>query len=107
MIELVEVSKAFGSKQVLKGFTLTVKEGETVALVGFSGAGKSVALKQIVGLLKPDRGFVKVDGQNVGALTREQLYDLRRKVGYVFQFAALFDSMTIAENLSMGLIKQG
>jgi phospholipid/cholesterol/gamma-HCH transport system ATP-binding protein len=107
MIELVDVSKGFGSKQVLKGFTLTVKEGETVALVGFSGAGKSVALKQIVGLLKPDRGFVRVDGQNVGALSREQLYELRRNVGYVFQFAALFDSMTIAENLSMGLIKKG
>jgi phospholipid/cholesterol/gamma-HCH transport system ATP-binding protein len=107
MIEFVGVDKAFGSKQVLKGFNLTVGEGDTVSLVGFSGAGKSVALKHIVGLLMPDAGTIRVDDQDVPTLTREELYDLRRSVGYVFQFAALFDSMTIAENLSMGLIKHG
>jgi phospholipid/cholesterol/gamma-HCH transport system ATP-binding protein len=107
MIELVDVSKAFGPKQVLKKFTLSVAEGDTLSLVGFSGAGKSVALKHIVGLLQPDAGSVRVDGLEVPELHREELYEVRRKVGYVFQFAALFDSMTVAENLSMGLIKQG
>lgn len=107
MIELKDVHKAFGPKRVLNGFSLCVPEEHTVALVGFSGAGKSVTLKHIVGLLEPDSGSVVVDGQEVPALSREELYELRRKVGYVFQFAALFDSMTIAENLAMGLIKHG
>lgn len=107
MIEMIDVHKAFGRKQVLRGFTLTVEEGATTALVGFSGAGKSVTLKHIVGLLEPDSGVVRVDGQDIPALSREELYEMRRKVGYVFQFAALFDSMTIAENLAMGLIKKG
>lgn len=106
-IEMIDVHKAFGPKRVLSGFTLKVEDGETLALVDFSGAGKSVALKHIVGLLRPDAGTVRVDGQDVQALTREELYELRRQVGYVFQFAALFDSMTIAENLAMGLRKKG
>lgn len=106
-IELVDVYKAFGSKQVLRGFTLDVQDGETVSLVGASGAGKSVMLKHIVGLLDPDAGMVRVDGWEVPGLGRDDLVQLRRQVGYVFQFAALFDSMTIAENLAMGLIKQG
>lgn len=107
MIEFVSVHKSFGSKVVLKDFNLRVADGDTVSLVGFSGAGKSVALKHIVGLLLPDSGTIRVDGQDVPSLDRDELYQLRRKVGYVFQFAALFDSMTIAENLSMGLIKHG
>ena len=107
MIELIDVYKAFGPKRVLNGFSLTVKEGATTSLVGFSGAGKSVTLKHIVGLLQPDAGTVRVDGQDVPSLSREELYELRRMVGYVFQFAALFDSMSIAEILAMGLIKKG
>ena len=107
MIELVDIHKSFGRKRVLNGFSLKVNEGDTVSLVGFSGAGKSVTLKHIVGLLTPDSGSVRVDGQEVPALTRDELYELRRRVGYVFQFAALFDSMTIAENLAMGLVKKG
>jgi phospholipid/cholesterol/gamma-HCH transport system ATP-binding protein len=107
MIELADLHKSFGPKQVLRGFSLRVEEGSTTSLVGFSGAGKSVTLKHIVGLLEPDSGSVKVDDQEVVGLGRQALYDLRRRVGYVFQFAALFDSMTIAENLAMGLIKQG
>jgi phospholipid/cholesterol/gamma-HCH transport system ATP-binding protein len=102
-----DVYKAFGPKRILQGFSLNVEDGETLALVGFSGAGKSVMLKHIVGLLKPDSGRVCVDGLEVPKLGREELYELRRQVGYVFQFAALFDSMTIAENLAMGLRKQG
>jgi phospholipid/cholesterol/gamma-HCH transport system ATP-binding protein len=107
MIELVDVHKAFGAKQVLRGFSLTVEDGTTVSLVGFSGAGKSVTLKHIAGLLNPDSGSVKVDGKEVPELRRDQLYEHRRQIGYVFQFAALFDSMTIAENVAMGLTQQG
>jgi len=106
-IELIDLHKSFGSKKILRGFTLRVEDGSTTALVGFSGAGKSVTLKHIVGLLRPDSGTVRVDGREVPSLSREELYRLRRDVGYVFQFAALFDSMTIAENLAMGLRKQG
>jgi phospholipid/cholesterol/gamma-HCH transport system ATP-binding protein len=102
-IELVNVHKAFGDNQVLKGFTLTIPDGTTTSVVGGSGSGKSVALKHIVGLLKPDEGDVWVDGENVSRLDHESLYKLRRKVGYVFQFAALFDSMTIAGNVGLGL----
>ncbi|MDR0786980.1 MAG: ABC transporter ATP-binding protein [Gemmatimonadota bacterium] len=107
MIEFINVSKAFGSKVVLKGFNLKVNEGDTVSLVGFSGSGKSISLKKIVGLIAPDEGTIRVDGLDVQSLNRHELYELRRNVGFVFQFAALFDSMTIAENLAMGLLKAG
>jgi phospholipid/cholesterol/gamma-HCH transport system ATP-binding protein len=106
-IELIDVHKAFGRKQILRGVSLSVDEGETVSLVGFSGAGKSVTLKHIAGLLMPDRGTVRVDGLEVPKLPTKELYKLRLRMGYVFQFAALFDSMTIAENLGMGLRKLG
>jgi len=106
MIRLVDVHKAFGAKKVLNGFTLEVNEGETTVIIGYSGSGKSVAIKHIVGLLEPDAGTVFVDGQEVPKLTRRELYYLRSKIGYVFQFAALFDSLTIGENVAMGLRKQ-
>lgn len=102
-IALRDLHKAFGPKEVLRGLNLEVREGETVAVVGGSGSGKSVMLKHIVRLLEPDRGEVWVDGRDVGTLAEEELYALRRQVGYVFQFAALFDSMTVAENVGMGL----
>ena len=107
MIKLIDVYKSFGPKKVLEGFTLDVAEGETMVLIGYSGSGKSVAIKHIVGLLEPDRGTVWVDGVEVPRLTREQLYELRSKIGYVFQFAALFDSLTIGDNVAMGLRKEG
>jgi len=107
MIRLDNVFKAFGEKKVLDGFSLEVNEGETVALIGFSGSGKSVAIKHIVGLLEPDAGTVFVDGKEVPELTRRELYELRAKIGYVFQFAALFDSLSIGDNVAMGLRKQG
>src|SRR5437867_12317809 len=107
MIRLVDIHKSFGPKRVLEGFTLEVLEGETMVLIGYSGSGKSVAIKHIVGLLEPDRGTVWVDGVEVPRLTREQLYELRSKIGYVFQFAALFDSLTIGDNVAMGLRKEG
>ncbi|MGK2962959.1 MAG: ABC transporter ATP-binding protein [Gemmatimonadaceae bacterium] len=107
MIRLIDVYKAFGPNEVLKGFTLDVNEGETAVIIGYSGTGKSVAIKHIVGLLEPDKGTVWVDGLEVPTLTRPQLYALRAKIGYVFQFAALFDSMTIGDNVAMGLRKEG
>jgi phospholipid/cholesterol/gamma-HCH transport system ATP-binding protein len=97
------VRKAFGDKVILDGVSLEVPEGQTLAVIGASGVGKSVLLKTIVGLLEPDGGRVSVDGQEVTELTRDELFELRRRVGYVFQFAALFDSMTVEENLAMGL----
>jgi phospholipid/cholesterol/gamma-HCH transport system ATP-binding protein len=107
MIQLKNVYKAFGEKQVLNGFSLDVKEGETMVIIGYSGTGKSVAIKHIVGLLEPDAGEVWVDNVRVDTLTRRDLVKLRSKIGYVFQFAALFDSLTIGENVAMGLRKQG
>ena len=102
-IRLFDVEKAFGNVQVLRRLTLTIHDGETVSIIGGSGSGKSTALKHMVGLLRPDDGEVYVDEQNVSRLDQESLYELRRNVGYVFQFAALFDSMTVAQNVGMGL----
>ncbi len=107
MIQLKNVHKAFGEKKVLQGFSLDVKEGETMVIIGFSGTGKSVAIKHIVGLLEPDEGEVWVDNVRVDTLSRRDLVKLRSKIGYVFQFAALFDSLSIGENVAMGLRKQG
>jgi phospholipid/cholesterol/gamma-HCH transport system ATP-binding protein len=106
-IQLSGIHKGFGPKQILRGLDLDVEEGETVSLVGFSGAGKSVTLKHIAGLLMPDRGTVVVDGKEVPKLSRNDLYKMRLDMGYVFQFAALFDSMTIGDNVAMGLRQKG
>lgn len=102
-IVLDGIHKAFGPNKVLRGFSLEVEDGETLAVVGQSGSGKSVALKHVVGLLRPDQGEVWVDGQRLADLSQDELYEVRRNVGYVFQFAALFDSLTIGENLGLGL----
>lgn len=99
MIEFRDVHKAFDDLQVLRGVDLTVEEGETLALLGPSGTGKSVLLKHAIGLLVPDRGDVIVDDISVVRADEEQLRQLRRRLGYVFQNAALFDSLTVAENL--------
>jgi phospholipid/cholesterol/gamma-HCH transport system ATP-binding protein len=106
-IRWIHVAKAFGPKQVLTDFSLEVEEGETMVIIGYSGSGKSVAIKHVVGLLEPDRGTVVVDGEDVPSLSRRELYRLRARIGYVFQFAALFDSLSIADNVAMGLRKQG
>jgi len=103
MIEFQDVHKAFGPKPVLTGLSLKIADGETLVIIGYSGTGKSVALKHIVGLLHPDAGDVIVDGKAVSTLDRDGLTTLREGIGYVFQFAALFDSMTVAENLELGL----
>ena len=103
MISLRNVHKAFDDLTVLDGVDFEVKEGETVALLGASGVGKSVLLKHINGLIDPDSGDVMVDGENVAALQREALARLRRKVGYVFQYGALFDSETVFDNVLLGI----
>jgi phospholipid/cholesterol/gamma-HCH transport system ATP-binding protein len=107
VIRWSHLAKAFGPKQVLTDFTLDVVEGETLVIIGYSGTGKSVAIKHAVGLLVPDAGDVWVDGVRVDTLPRRELYRMRSNIGYVFQFAALFDSLTVGENVAMGLRKQG
>ena len=102
MVEYRDVWKAF-DHPVLAGVTLTVGRGETLSVVGHSGTGKSVLLKTTIGLIAPDQGDVVIDGQSVFSGGREALDRCRRKVGYVFQNAALFDSMTVFENVAQGL----
>jgi phospholipid/cholesterol/gamma-HCH transport system ATP-binding protein len=97
------VHKRFGTREVLRGVSLDVPTGSTTVLLGRSGTGKSVLLKHVVGLLAPDAGHVEVDGRDVASLDADGLAALRRDIGYVFQFAALFDSLTCAENLELAL----
>ncbi len=103
MIELRGVEKRFGDLVVLGGVNFTVEDGTTVALLGPSGTGKSVLLKHIIGLIRPDAGQVLVDGQDVAKLDRRALTTLRTSIGYVFQNGALFDSMNVFENVRLGL----
>ncbi|HPF61823.1 MAG TPA: ATP-binding cassette domain-containing protein [Gemmatimonadales bacterium] len=103
MITIRDVAKRFGAQVVLDGVDLDVEEGETLALLGPSGTGKSVLLKTIIGLIRPDRGDIVVDGLSVPTLSRKALAGLRRKIGYVFQNGALFDSDDVFENIRLGL----
>jgi phospholipid/cholesterol/gamma-HCH transport system ATP-binding protein len=103
MIELRNVHKAFGKQVVLNGVDFEVREGETVALLGPSGTGKSVLLKHIIGLIRPDEGEIYVDGKDVCRLKRKELAELRSGIGYVFQNGALFDSMNVFENVRLGI----
>ena len=103
MIELRGVCKRFGKQVVLDGVDFDVREGETVALLGPSGTGKSVLLKHIIGLIHPDRGTIIVDDKNVGRLKRHELAELRSHIGYVFQNGALFDSVNVFENVRLGI----
>ncbi len=99
MIELIDVSKNLGGKQVLDHMNLTVEEGETKVIIGRSGVGKSVTLKHIVRLLEPDEGQVHVEGRDVLALRGKELNELHMEIGLVFQGGALFDSLTVGENV--------
>ncbi len=103
IIQVIDLHKAFGAKAVLTGANLTIARGESMVIIGGSGSGKSVLIKHMIGLLKPDAGRVIVDGKEVGALKEKELNDLRRKFGMLFQGAALFDSLTVGENVGFAL----
>lgn len=107
MIEFRNLHKSFGPLQVLRGVDLVVRDGETLALLGPSGTGKSVLLKHAIGLLEPDEGDVIVDGVSIATATPAQLKGVRRRLGYVFQNAALFDSLTVAQNLWLAQTDEG
>lgn len=107
MILLNEVYKAFNANHVLTGTSLVVKKGESRVVIGGSGSGKSVILKHIVGIMKPDKGRVMVDDLDIAALKEHDLYEIRKKFGMLFQMAALFDSMTVWENVGFVLSRRG
>jgi phospholipid/cholesterol/gamma-HCH transport system ATP-binding protein len=103
MIRIVDLHKAFGRKKVLQGVNLDLKRGETLAVIGQSGSGKSVLIKHVIGLLKPDKGQIFVDGVEITSLKDDELHTITRRFGMLFQGVALFDSMTVAQNVSFGL----
>ncbi|MDQ1266950.1 MAG: phospholipid/cholesterol/gamma-HCH transport system ATP-binding protein [Bacteroidota bacterium] len=107
MIEIINLSKSFGEKQVLCGVDLTIHDGDAMCVIGKSGCGKSVLLKHIVGLLEPDSGSVKVDGRQIDKLSAKELFSLRRKIGFVFQGSALFDSYNVYENIILSMFEHG
>lgn len=106
-IELLEISKRFGEHQVFKDLSLEVREGENLIIIGGSGCGKTVLLKHIIGLIKPDSGKILIDGEEVSDRDELGLKPLRKKFGMVFQSAALFNSLTVAENVGLGPKENG
>lgn len=107
MIEVLKLSKSFSGRPVLREVDLTVEEGKTLVVIGRSGCGKSVVLKHLIGLLKPDSGQVLVDGDDIVGYPERKLTAVRRKIGMLFQSAALFDSMSVEANLAFPLREQG
>jgi phospholipid/cholesterol/gamma-HCH transport system ATP-binding protein len=105
LIELRNISKRFGSLVVLQGLSLEVEAGKCLVIIGASGTGKSVLLKHIVGLLKPDAGEVWFDGQRIDNLPERKLMEVRQRFGFLFQMGALFDSLTVLENVSFPLVE--
>jgi len=103
MIRINNIHKSFLGNRVLRGVNLEIEEGETITIIGGSGCGKSVLLKHIVGLLKPEVGEIEVDGQEITRLGMEELAEVQKKFGMLFQGAALFDSLTVGENIAFGL----
>jgi len=106
MIEVRDLKKRFGPLPVLQGATFSIEKGEAVCIIGVSGGGKSVLLKHLVGLLTPDSGEVLIEGRNIAGLNERQLLPVRRKFGMLFQGAALFDSMTVEENVAFVLSRE-
>ncbi|NRB76661.1 MAG: ATP-binding cassette domain-containing protein, partial [Verrucomicrobiales bacterium] len=104
---LSDVRTRFGSKEVLRGVTLEIPKSRTTVILGGSGTGKSVLLKHLNGLLTPDSGSIRVCGQEITGLTERQLVPVRRKIGIMFQDGALFDSMSVGENVAFPLREQG
>lgn len=103
MIKIENLHKSFGENKVLDGVNLEIEKGETIVIIGRSGCGKSVLLKHIIGLLRPDQGQIFIDGEDVTSYTNEKLFKLRQRCGMLFQGSALFDSMTVEENVGLGL----
>jgi phospholipid/cholesterol/gamma-HCH transport system ATP-binding protein len=103
VVELIDVRKSFDGVEVLRGISLAVTRGDTMVIMGGSGSGKTVTLRIIAGLIKPDAGQVRVFGRNIERLSEEELLPIRRRMGYVFQGAALFDSLTVYENVAYPL----
>jgi phospholipid/cholesterol/gamma-HCH transport system ATP-binding protein len=103
MIKLVDLHKSFGRQKVLDGLDIEIEEGKTTVIIGRSGGGKSVLLKHIIGLLRPDRGQVLIDGVDITKLNDRELNEIRKKFGMLFQESALFDSMTVGENVAFPL----
>ena len=106
MIEVRDLHKSFGPQRVLTGVTLKIEKGESVVIIGRSGGGKSILLKHLIGLLKADAGEVLIDGENLGPMNERQLLRVQHKFGMLFQGAALFDSMTVAENIGFALRRE-
>ncbi len=106
LIEIRDLSKSFNGHAVLKDVNLVVEKGSTVVILGKSGVGKSVLLKTIIGLMPPDTGSIRIDGQEIVGMDRRTLDALRKQMGYLFQGAALYDSMTVRENLAFPLERQ-
>lgn len=102
-IEVVDLHKSFGGKHVLTGVNLEVRNGESMVVIGGSGVGKSVLIKCIIGLLRPDSGGIRVDGQEISSLNEKSLNEIRKKFGMLFQAGALFDSLSVWENVGFGL----
>jgi phospholipid/cholesterol/gamma-HCH transport system ATP-binding protein len=107
MIEVRDLRKSFGSNRVLDGVTFAIETSETVVIIGRSGGGKSVLLKHVIGLMPPDSGEVRVAGEKITGMNERQLITVRRRFGMVFQGAALFDSLTVAENVAFALRREG
>ncbi len=103
MIRIVDVYKSFGEKPVLRGVDLEIRRGETTVIIGQSGSGKSVLLKHLIGMMKPDRGEILIDGVDISRLRDDALQTILRRFGMLFQGAALFDSLTVGENVAFGL----
>jgi phospholipid/cholesterol/gamma-HCH transport system ATP-binding protein len=103
MIEIINLHKSFGKNHVLRGIDLTVEKGESMVVIGGSGSGKSVLLKHIIGILRPDAGKVLIDNVDLALLKERELYEVRKKFGMLFQMSALFDSMTVWENVGFAL----
>jgi phospholipid/cholesterol/gamma-HCH transport system ATP-binding protein len=107
VISIKNLQKSFGTLDVLRGVSIEIADRETVAIIGQSGSGKSVLLKHIIGLMKPDAGEIIVDGVNISKARERELEHLRRNIGFLFQGSALFDSMTVLENVTLGLVESG
>ena len=106
LIRFRGVKKAFGSKRIYADLTLDLLRGETITVMGASGSGKSVMLKMLIGLIKPDAGQILFDGEDVAQMNDDQLTEVRRRIAYLFQGAALFDSLSVGENVAYGLREQ-